>query len=502
MMQVWKVVFLVAAVCLAVAYATPLDDYVNKPDPTYKWEVVNSVRGFNFTAYNVKLTSQTWMDPSQVSISVWTHWLQICVPDDLANVLSLGLMYIDGGGNADGGGLGNPPGQMDTFTGLICATAGTVVAHLGQVPNQPIVFASDPQRKRRSEDAMVAWTWREFLHNTKQPEWLARLPMTKAVVRAMDTVQSFMLSKYSRQVPQFVVAGASKRGWTTWTTAAVDKRVAAMIPIVMPMGNMTPLIDAMYRVYGNWSFALADYVNADVMKYLGTPEFEAMEAIIDPVVYYPRWHTMPKYVIAAAGDEFFLPDSTRYFWDQLPHPKMLRMAPNAEHSMITAPAIDVVYGIETFIQRLMRKMTLPIFDWKLTYSNTTASITAWASGSYQPSYVYLYQATTLSSTYRDFRLIRCIHKQWDCLNPVLWSWTPLPIAPGQTSWSVSVDAPKSGWTGFLIEAVYPGEYTTGDPYNPDKWIRITTTINVVPDRFPFESCEALHTCQPPIPWNP
>lgn len=83
MMQVWKVVFLVAAVCLAVAYATPLDDYVNKPDPTYKWEVVNSVRGFNFTAYNVKLTSQTWMDPSQVSISVWTHWLQICVPDDV-----------------------------------------------------------------------------------------------------------------------------------------------------------------------------------------------------------------------------------------------------------------------------------------------------------------------------------------------------------------------------------------------------------------------------------
>lgn len=76
-----KCIAIVAAFCLAAAMATPLDDYVNMPDPTYKWELVDSVRGLDFTAFNVKLTSQTWRDPSQVSISVWTHWLQICVPD-------------------------------------------------------------------------------------------------------------------------------------------------------------------------------------------------------------------------------------------------------------------------------------------------------------------------------------------------------------------------------------------------------------------------------------
>lgn len=80
-----KCVAVLAAVCVAVAFATPLDDYVNKPDATYKWETVNSVRGDNFTAYNIKLTSQTWMDPTLVSISVWTHWLQICIPDDVRN---------------------------------------------------------------------------------------------------------------------------------------------------------------------------------------------------------------------------------------------------------------------------------------------------------------------------------------------------------------------------------------------------------------------------------
>jgi len=275
-----------------------------------------------------------------------------------------------------------------------------------------------------------------------------------------------------------------------------------MIPIVMPMGNMNPLINAMYRVYGEWSFALGDYVNADVLRFLGTPQFDKMESIIDPMMYYDRWHHLPKYVIAAAGDEFFLPDSTRYFWDKLPHPKILRVAPNAEHSMFTAPAIDVVYGIETYIQRLRRDLALPQFDFELTYSNSTASIRAWATGAYQPIAVYMYHATTLSTTKRDFRLITCAHKELKCLNPVLWSWTKLPMAAGQTEWSVSMNAPAAGWTGFLIEAVFPAGYTGGDPLNPDKYIRVTSFINVVPDRFPFDSCESTNSCQPPIPWDP
>lgn len=274
-----------------------------------------------------------------------------------------------------------------------------------------------------------------------------------------------------------------------------------MVPIVMPMGNMTPLINTMYQVYGEWSFALQDYVNAGVMQYLNTPQWKAMEAIIDPVVYYSRWAGLPKYVIAACGDEFFLPDSTKFFWNQLPNPKMLRMAPNAEHTMITAPAYDVVYGVNTFIQRLVRNMTLPQMDWSLTYSNSTASIKAWITGAYQPSNVYLYKATTLSSKQRDFRLVRCGHIDINCLNPVLWGATELAIAPGQTTWSVSVPAPSSGWTGFLIEAVFPGGYTGGDPWNPDKWIRITTDVNVVPDTLPFPTCESTNSCQPPTPWS-
>ena len=42
--------------------STPLDDYVNKPDPTYKYEDLgNPFKGDGYTSYFINLTSQTWL---------------------------------------------------------------------------------------------------------------------------------------------------------------------------------------------------------------------------------------------------------------------------------------------------------------------------------------------------------------------------------------------------------------------------------------------------------
>lgn len=41
--------------------------------------------------------------------------------------------------------------------------------------------------------------------------------------------------KYTKDLKNFVVGGASKRGWTTWTTAAVDDRVVAIVPVVIDL---------------------------------------------------------------------------------------------------------------------------------------------------------------------------------------------------------------------------------------------------------------------------
>jgi PhoPQ-activated pathogenicity-related protein len=54
--------------------------------------------------------------------------------------------------------------------------------------------------------------------------------MVKGVIKAMDVLQSFGRKEWSTSIDKFVVAGQSKRGWATWLTAAVDKRVAAIAP--------------------------------------------------------------------------------------------------------------------------------------------------------------------------------------------------------------------------------------------------------------------------------
>lgn len=78
------------------------------------------------------------------------------------------------------------PQPTDNFvelTSLFAVGTGSIGVDLQQIPNQPIVFNKDPSQKRRYEDAVIAWTWKEFIENTSDPYILLRMPMTKASVR-------------------------------------------------------------------------------------------------------------------------------------------------------------------------------------------------------------------------------------------------------------------------------------------------------------------------------
>ena len=60
-MSVAEVLLCVAAV-LASSSATPLDDYVNMPDPTYEFRYLGTPwKGDGYTSYFINLTSQMWL---------------------------------------------------------------------------------------------------------------------------------------------------------------------------------------------------------------------------------------------------------------------------------------------------------------------------------------------------------------------------------------------------------------------------------------------------------
>ncbi|MBI3491243.1 MAG: PhoPQ-activated pathogenicity-related family protein [Acidobacteria bacterium] len=428
---------------------TALDRYVSRPDPSYKYELVKTTSGEDYTAYVLDMTSQTWRSTSEVDRNVWKHWVTIIKPNEVAHAAS--LLFITGGSNR------NPaPDAADRALVQIAVTTKSIVTELRMVPNQPLIFADD--KKARTEDAMIAYTWDKFLR-TGDETWPARLPMTKSAVRAMDTVTSFLGGEAGGnvKVDRFVVAGASKRGWTTWTTAAVDKRVVAIIPMVIDLLNIGPSFEHHFAAYGYYAPAVADYEDQGIMKWIGTPQYHALMQIEEPYEYRRRM-TMPKFMINAADDQFFLPDSSQFYFNDLPGAKYLRYVPNADHSLNNSDAFVTALACYNAI---LTDAPLPRFDWKIDKDGTIRVKTT-----DRPTAVKLWQITNPSA--RDFRLTT--------IGP-RWRSTALG-EQGQGEYVGKVSPPKRGWTAYLVELNFPSGLSNA-PF------KFTTGVKVIPDTLPF-----------------
>jgi len=300
--------------------------------------------------------------------------------------------------------------------------------------------------------------------------------------------------KNAADIQYFAVAGASKRGWTTWTTGAVDKRVIGIMPIVMDMLNFMPNVLHMYRAYGGWTFAFDDYYAMNITAAFGTPGFDSLVDIIDPLNYVDTL-TMPKMVVDSTGDEFFMPDDDWYWWGKLQGDNFRLMCHNAEHSMATAIP-ELLLGAQAFVLSLLTQSARPQFTWAIDPDNGTITV----QSSTQPTLAILRFATTFDGNRRDFRLVKgdtpadpCefikVHIFGNaCINPVLWlaeTLAPVSTAGGMYTYVASQPAPAVGWRGFFIELLFPGAPGTLSQY------RFTTQVSIVPNTFPFPDCTTL-----------
>ncbi len=438
---------------------TALDRYVRAPDPAYvltprefKSYVTPTLLG-SYSTFVTRLQTLKWRTRDDVEPEFWQHWLTIVVPSNPSRPLSTtAILIINGGGRNDA-----EPGEAPAELGLAAVTGGIVVAEVTAIPNQPLRFTDEATA--RSEDAIIAYTWDKFFR-TGEESWPAQMPMTKAAVRAMDAVQQFLEEngQFQHVVRDFILGGASKRGWTAWLAAAADpkKRVRAVAPIVFDALRTEEAFRRHWRSYGFWSSAVNDYEDAGIFAWLGSRPAARLISAVDPFQYRERLD-MPKFIVNAAGDEFFVP-SAQLYMDGLPGANYLRYVPNTGHGLAGAES-DVIGGVVSWAQALIAGTPLPEYSWELPADGRIILRTPG-----QPSAVRLWQATNAAA--RDFRL--------ETTGPAWTSRELAPSAPGE--YQAPALAPPAGWTAYFVEAEFSGGLSP---------LKFTTPVRVAPDTFPF-----------------
>jgi PhoPQ-activated pathogenicity-related protein len=461
-----SVLYMCLTLCLVssgLVAATALDDYVAAPDSHYTFSQVGSASSDTYTnAYVLDLTSQAWRTEAEVDLPIWHHWLTVIVPKSLfltPPVKDTALLLIDGGNTNDA------PPAFDVELRQLSAATRTVIVRVSAVPNEPLRFSDEASA--RTEDEIIAYSWNKYFE-TGDETWPAQLPMVKAVVRAMDATKSFVASSAggSKTVNRFVLVGGSKRGWTAWLTAAVDPRVRAICPIVSDLVNMRVSFAHHWAAYGFWAEALRPYEDMGIFDRLETDEGAALLRIVDPYAYLDRL-TMPKFIVNAAGDNFFVSDSVRFYLHDLPGETYLRHVPNTDH-YLTGAYDQIVNGMVPYYDALLNGDRRPRFTWTL---QADGSIRVQATD--KPKSVRLWQAANSST--RDFRM-----------TTIGAGWTSSTLSDlGSGVYVGQVPEPGAGWVAFFVELIYTNPFSQEYSSSGEFDYHFTTQMQVLPKAVPF-----------------
>ncbi len=441
------------AMDLEIACATALDDYVTATDPAFDYQLVNTISGNGYTAYVLNMTSQSWRSSGEVDRTLWQHWLTIVVPTTVSH--DIAFLYISGGSNG-----GSPPTSAPSEIVYIATNTQSVAAQLRMVPNQPLTFPDGGGP--RYEDEIIAYTFDKYLV-TGDGTWPLLLPMVKSAVRAMDTIQEFLLDEpYGEiEIDNFAITGASKRGWTTWLTAAVDTRVIAIMPMVIDVLNLDEQMTHHFAAYGYYSDAIHDYVDLNVMPRIYTPQGQDLMEIVDPFEYRDRY-TQFIYGLNSSGDQFFLPDSAQFYFANLGDEKYLRYIPNTDHGLNGAYPYnnDALESLTLFYYSILENLSRPQFSWTVPAANRIEVQTMTT-----PKQVRLWQATNPNA--RNFRL-DVIGEAWN---------VSVLTDRGGGKYVGEVAMPSQGWRAFFVEMIFDND--------TDLDYKFTTEVRVVPDYLPF-----------------
>jgi len=293
-----------------------------------------------------------------------------------------------------------------------------------QVPNQPLWG-------NYREDALIGETLLKALE-TKDATFPLLFPMTKSAIKAMDAVQQILKQEKQFEINGFVVSGASKRGWTSWLVAASgDKRVIAIVPMVIDNLNIYEQMKYQIETWGTFSPSIHDYTSRNLVRLddSSASEFEKrLWNMIDPYAYRERL-VLPKLLIHGANDPYWTVDAAKFYFDDLPGVKYILTLPNAGHGL-EGQQLKAAQTAAAFAKLAARGGDFPAMKWKLTETDTGYELNIESDIAVRNARLWIARSDT-----KDFRQAR-------------WSATNLPKEELD---AVLIFKPESGHMAFFVE---------------------------------------------------
>jgi PhoPQ-activated pathogenicity-related protein len=375
----------VAILALSAPLRAGLLEYVQKPEPEFSWSLKKKTETAAGTTYEIHLVSQTWQGIR------WEHGLLVFQPKDVRPAAT--MLLLNTGGN---------PGGATAIIGLeLAKKVGAPVAVLFNIPNQPLFDG-------KKEDALIAETFVRFLDGEGKDEtWPLLFPMVKSVTKAMDALQAFAKSDWKHELKDFIITGASKRGWTTWLTGAADSRVKAIAPMVIDVLNMPVQMRHQLECYGRYSEMIHDYEDRKLLPAPDTAVAKKLWQMVDPYAYRERLK-MPKLIIIGSNDPYWTVDALNIYWDELIGDKHVVIVPNAGHNLqqkFHDGKVDqlrswsrMLNALAAFTRLQSAGTPMPKFEWRRDQANGSATLSFTATPAPRAARVWLATSPT-----RDFR---------------------------------------------------------------------------------------------------
>lgn len=414
-----------------------LKKFVAEKDSSFKFEIVERRNVGKSTAIRLHLVSQSWKEVT------WKHVLWIAVPNKLISeckaaaeakqqpVKTNGLLFITGGAWAKEWGdtapkNADPRGEVQAVLAIAEASNCPAVV-LSQVPFQPMLG-------NLNEDALIAETFKRFILG-QGTDWPLLMPMVRAASRAMDAAQAVGSEEWKLDIAKFTVSGASKRGWTTWLTSAVDPRVDALAPMVIDMLNMPIQMKHQLDSWGEYSEEIGDYTSLQLQKYLQTPPGQSLVNIVDPYRYRDRIQ-QPKLLIFGTNDRYWPIDACNIYWNELSGPKYLLYTPNQGHGI--KDVMRLVGSVSALQRSRLGQFVMPELKWESKCID--GKMTLRMNADRKPMEVNLW---TAKSSTKDFRNAE---------------WTSSTISVnGENVCSVEPELPTSGYQAWFGEWKFENE---------------------------------------------